>query len=80
VPAGGALPEIKYPKSFLPSASGIPMSNPETQSQAKPSPATIPVEKLIQSMQPETPLVIEPAAIGSATGAGVSSGSTQGTQ
>ena len=83
VPAADTLPQIKFPKSFLPSASGTPMSNPATSPAAvKPVPATIPVEKLIQSMQPETPLVIEGGGSGgfSATPVGPSSGSNQAPQ
>ena len=81
VAPGGAMPDIKYPKSFLPSASGIPMSNPETQAGAKPAPASMPVEKLMQSMQPETPLVIDAAGFGTGGSTGTSSGtSAQPTQ
>ena len=79
VAPGGALPEIKYPKSFLPSASGIPMSNPETQAGAKAAPASMPVEKLIQSMQPETPLAIDSSGFGTTGSMGASSGTSAGT-
>jgi len=74
--AGSALPELKYPVPFLPPNSGIAMHNPDgktpenTQAAA---PATIPVEKLIDSMKPEAPLVIEGAGtFGAASGAGIS--------
>ena len=60
IPAGAPVPQIKYPDPFLPSISGIPMSNPVAQNgggkgSANP-PATVPVEKLIQSLQPEQQL------------------------
>ena len=58
IPTGAPLPTLKYPETFLPSASGIPMTTPETPgaTAATPPPATMPIEKLIQSMQPEQPL------------------------
>jgi pilus assembly protein CpaC len=62
IPAGSALPELKYPEKFLPLNSGIPMNTPDAKTAAN-TPATpptsIPVEKLIESMKPEAPLVIE---------------------
>lgn len=67
IPAGAPLPEIKYPSHFLPSSSGIPMTNPEAYNygpgSTPPSP-TMPVEQLIQSMQPEQPLVINSTSPG----------------
>jgi pilus assembly protein CpaC len=79
VAAGAALPELKYPEKFLPSNSGIPMTTPGADSTAVNSavapPATMPVEKLVQSMQPEQPLVIDSGM--SATG-GYTSGTTSG--
>jgi pilus assembly protein CpaC len=58
IPAGQPGPEIKYPKKFLSSASGVPMQNPQnTAATEPPAPASMPVEKLIESMKPETPLV-----------------------
>lgn len=74
IPAGAPLPQLKYPESFLPSASGIPMTTPGaegTVTRASSQPNTMPVEKLIQSMQPEQPLVIESNM--SATGGSTSS-------
>jgi pilus assembly protein CpaC len=63
IPVGAPLPEIKYPEKFLPSNSGIPMTTPGADgtaaNSATPPPETMPVEKLIQSMQPEQPLVID---------------------
>jgi pilus assembly protein CpaC len=75
IPTNAALPELKYPATFLPPNSNIPMHNPDAktaETTPAPAPATIPVETLIQSMKPEKPLVIE-----GATG-GFGSGSTMG--
>jgi pilus assembly protein CpaC len=85
IPAGAPLPELKYPEKFLPSASGIPMMTPGGEATgaaaAAPQPATMPVEKLVESMQPEQPLVIENGM--SATGGGsygsATTGATTGT-
>lgn len=62
IPAGAALPELKYPQAFLPPNTGIPMNNPDakTAENTLPPPTpTIPVEKLLDSMKPEQPLIIE---------------------
>jgi pilus assembly protein CpaC len=62
IPAGDALPQLKFPAKFLPSNSGIPMNTPDAKTAANtpaPAPSTMPVEKLIDSMKPETPLSIE---------------------
>lgn len=62
IDAGTPLPELKYPEGFLPPNSPIPMHTPDVKapgSAPPPPPATIPVEKLIESQKPETPLQIE---------------------
>jgi len=68
IPAGAPLPEIKYPDQFLPSASGTPTHTPETSGGAKQAeaaaPTTIPVERLVKSMQPEQPLMINSTSPG----------------
>ena len=68
IPAGAPLPEVKYPIKFLPSNSNSPMSNPGPEvTGAKPippPPPAIPIEQLIQSMQPEQPLVIDTMSSG----------------
>lgn len=57
VPAGTDITLPKYPQGFLPPNSNTPMHTPdETAGEQKPSPETIPVEQLIESMKPETPL------------------------
>jgi pilus assembly protein CpaC len=76
IPAGAATPELKFPQKFLPPNSGIAMHTPDQKEQGyTPAnvPKEIPVEKLIESMRPEAPLVIEGAgSFGSASG-GISS-------
>ncbi|MDR3411185.1 MAG: hypothetical protein P4L87_09625, partial [Formivibrio sp.] len=86
IPASAATPELKYPAKFLPPNSNIPMNTPDAKTAENtpaPAPATIPVETLIKSMKPETPLVIESGTggfgVGSTSGAGAgasASGST----
>jgi pilus assembly protein CpaC len=80
IPAGAPLPELKLPAKFLPPNSGIPMNTPDAKTSANtpaPAPSTMPVEKLVDSMKPETPLVIEGATgtFGGASG-GTSTSST----
>lgn len=84
IPAGVPVPQLKYPESFLPSASGIPMTTPGAEvTGAKPlppPPSTMPVEKLIQSMQPEQTLQIDntmSAGGGSTSSTGPTAVSTQ---
>lgn len=62
IPAGEALPQLKFPAKFLPPNSGIPMNSPDAKTPANtmpPASPTIPVEKLKDSMKPETPLMVE---------------------
>jgi pilus assembly protein CpaC len=62
--SGQPLPQLNYPEKFMPPNSNIPMTNPTnpgagaSTTGAKPQ-ATMPVEQLIQSMQPEKPLATE---------------------
>ena len=75
IPVGAPLPQLKYPQAFLPSNSGIPMNTPDAKTAANtpaPAPATMPIEKLLDSLKPETPLAIE----GSTGGFGTSSSAT----
>jgi pilus assembly protein CpaC len=81
IPAGAPLPKLNYPVPFMASNSNLPMSNPgPSVTGAKPlpdTPPTMPIEKLIESMKPEQPLVVEgsmtttgyTAAQGASTGA-----------
>jgi pilus assembly protein CpaC len=79
IPAGSPLPELKFPAKFLPPNSGVPMNTPDAKTSANtPAPAqpTMPVEKLVDSMKPETPLTIDGnmgTAGASSSGAGTSS-------
>ncbi len=74
IPAGEPLPEIKYPEQFLPPNSGAPLHQPENKSvTAQPAPEAVPVEKLVDSMKPEKPLIIDQ---GFTPNAASSSGST----
>jgi pilus assembly protein CpaC len=63
IPAGAPLPQVNYPEPFMPSNSNHAMTNPGPDvTGAKPladATPTMPVEKLIESMQPEQPLVID---------------------
>ena len=62
IPVGAPLPEPNFAQPFLPPNSNIPMQTPESApgtAEATHAPATIPVEKLIESMRPEKPLVVE---------------------
>ena len=75
--AGSALPELKFPTPFLPPNSGIAMHTPDDKNPANTPPtppATIPVERLIESMKPEAPLIIEGGTnFGAGSSAGISS-------
>ena len=71
IQAAAALPLLHYPDKFLPPNSNIPMHQPDAKTAENtlpPTPATIPVETLIKSMQPEKTLVIESGAAGFGTG------------
>jgi pilus assembly protein CpaC len=61
IPVGAQVPGLKYPTKFLPPNSDIPMHNPdEKAAPATPvTPPPIPVDKLLDSQKPETPLVVE---------------------
>jgi len=84
IPAGAPLPELKYPSKFLPTNSGIAMHTPDGTTNSNsasadgralpPPPATMPVEQLIKSMQPEQPLVTDTMSSGG--GYGSSTGAT----
>jgi pilus assembly protein CpaC len=78
IPAGQALPDLKYPTSFLPPNSSIPVANPDGKDAGTtrtPPSQTIPVEKLVQSQKPGKPLIIDQgfSATSGSTGGGASS-------
>jgi pilus assembly protein CpaC len=80
LPAGEPTPELKYPDPhFLPPNSNIPVHQPDEKSadNTLPPPASaIPVEKLVDSMKPEQPLVIESGTGGFGAGGGSTSSTT----
>jgi pilus assembly protein CpaC len=62
IQVGAAVPELKYPGKFMPPNTGIPMNTPDAKAAgAVPpvQPTSLPVETVVDSMKPETPLVIE---------------------
>jgi pilus assembly protein CpaC len=83
MPAGQPLPALKYPDKFLPSNSNIPMTTPGasvTGAKAPaPPPPTMPIEKLIQSMQPEQPLITDSGYTTGSYSASSQSGASSGT-
>ena len=80
MPAGSPLLGPKFPEDFLPSNSNMPMTTPQTAATgANPPTATMPVEKLIQSMKPEQQLQINDLSPGAIYGGGSQSGSTNST-
>jgi pilus assembly protein CpaC len=71
IPAGQPLPQLKFTQPFLPPNSNIPMHNPDAKTAENTlptAPTSVPVEKLIESMKPEKPLIIESATGGFGTG------------
>src|SRR5215472_9582703 len=83
----GSIATPHYPKPFLPPNSNTPMHHPDTgigTATALPAPATMPVEKLIQSMKPEQTLPGGDSSGGagggaySGAGAGASTGASSG--
>jgi pilus assembly protein CpaC len=83
IPADQPLPALKYPDKFLPSNSNIPMTTPGanvTGAKAPaPPPPTMPIEKLIQSMKPEHPLVTDSGYNVTGYNAASESGASSGT-
>ena len=62
IPAGQDLPSLKFPTKFLPPNSNVAMNNPDAKTAENtlaPSPTVVPVEKLIDSLKPEQPLIIQ---------------------
>ena len=71
IPAGAPLPNLHYPDKWLPPNSNIPMHQPDAKTAENtlpPTPPTIPVETLVNSMKPEKTLVIEGATGGFGVG------------
>jgi len=60
IPVGAPVPALKYPRDFLPPNSGIPMNTPDDRTASTaPAPTSVPVQKVIDSLKPEMPLVVE---------------------
>lgn len=76
VPAGTDIALPKYPQGFLPPNSNTPMHTPDAKSaETTAAPATMPVEQLIDSMKPETPLTDNAGGgMGAGSGMGTSGG------
>jgi pilus assembly protein CpaC len=79
LPVGVPLPELKMPQPFLEPSSNIPMHQPVTKSADStkpPTPVTIPVEKLIESMKPGPQLQNTDSGSGSSSGGMTTSSSS----
>jgi pilus assembly protein CpaC len=78
LPVGTPTPNLNFPEAFLPPNSNIPVHQPDekTADNTLPPPAPeVPVETLIESMQPEKPLIIESGSGGfGAGGSAINSG------
>jgi pilus assembly protein CpaC len=64
-PASAPLPDLKWPDKFMPPNSNTPMHQPDektAENTLPPPPPTLPIEKLLESMKPEKPLIIEGGA------------------
>ena len=86
IPAGAPLPQVNYPIPFMASNSNHPMANPgPSVTGVKPlpdTPPTMPVEKLVESMKPEQPLIVEGSmtTTGYTPGQGASTGASTAQQ
>ncbi len=77
VPAGTEIATPRLPQPFLPPNSNTPMHTPDANpAEPAPSPATMPVEQLIESMKPQQSLSDSGGGYTS-TGMGVTSGGSQ---
>lgn len=82
IEANATLPELKFPTKFLPPNSGIPMNTPDAKNAANtmaPASPSMPVQQLIDSMKPETPLQIDSGGVTFGTGGGASGGGAANT-
>ena len=81
IPAGQPVPTLNYPLTWLPRSSKIPMHQPDAKTPANTlpkTPATMPVEQLIESMKPEKPLTQAGGGYGGGTGGGMGTGMSGG--
>ena len=82
IQAGAPLPELKYPTKFLPPNTGIPMNTPDAKTAANtlaPPAPTMPVQQYLDSLKPETPLVIDAGATTFGSGGGSSGAAASAT-
>ena len=70
VPAGTDIAIPKFQQPFLPPNSNTPMHTPDAAVSQQPPAATMPVEQLIESMKPETPLSDSSSGMGGGGGGG----------
>ena len=73
-PVGAPLPDLKWPDKYMPPNSNIPMNQPDAKTAENtlpPPPPTLPIEKLLESMKPEKPLMIESGTGGFGTSGGM---------
>ena len=82
IPSGTPLPKPNFPQPFLPSNSNLPMQTPESAAGSQPTatPATIPVEKLIESLKPAKQLEADSSYEKSSGGGGSGSAGSSSTQ
>ena len=79
VPAGTDIAVPRRPQPFLPPNSNTPMYTPDTAVISPPAaPATMPVEQLIETMKPETPLSDSGGYSGGGGGGGGGGGASMG--
>lgn len=86
IPKGAPLPKVTLPDQFLPPNTPPGEFNPNGTAQATPVDVTgkapMPIEKLVESLQPEQPLVVNsltPGAFYGSSGSSDSAGSTSST-
>ncbi len=74
VPAGTDIAIPRQTQPYLPPNSNTPMHTPDQAVTQQPAPTTMPVEQLIESMKPETPLSDSSSGYGSSGGMGSTGG------
>jgi pilus assembly protein CpaC len=80
-PVGAPLPELKYPDKFMPPNSNVAIHQPDektAENTLPPSPPSLPIEKLLESMKPEKPLIIESGSSTFGQGGGMINSSASG--
>ena len=83
IPVGSKLPKPNYPEAFLPPNSTVPMQNPDNDgagATAATVPLTVPMDKLLDSMKPATPLVESGGASAGSVSAAAAGAAPSGSQ